>query len=54
MGSEGAALETKKMKAANSIHFAAYEVIKPLLNLSGSEKPVIVTNCRAVRGNQAF
>lgn len=42
------------MKAANSIHFAAYEVIKPLLNLSGSEKPVIVTNCRAVRGNQAF
>lgn len=54
VGSEGAALETKKTKAANSICFAAYEIIKPLLNLSGCEKPIIVTNCRAVRGNQAF
>lgn len=51
---EGAAHETKKMEAAISIHFAAYEVTKPLLNLSGSEKPIIVINCGAVRGNQAF
>jgi len=54
MVGEGTALKTKKMEAANSIRFAAYEVLKPLLNLSGCEKPIIVINCGAVRGNQAF
>lgn len=41
----------KKMEA---VSFAACGGLKPLHNLSGAEKPIIVINCRAVRGNWAF